>query len=92
MKIKLEEEKVKEGKFIKKYCKIHYKSLKCKVCKKYLKSNKNIGKMYKKNGNINKKTLKLHNNLSKKCDKCSNNTTKECSSKQLESYSKWFNK
>ena len=48
--------------------------------------------MYKKNGNINKKTLKLHNNLSKKCDKCSNNTTKECSSKQLESYSKWFNK
>ena len=87
MKIKLEEEK-----YIKKNCKIHYKSLKCKVCKKYLKSNKNLGKMFKKNGYINKKTLKLHNHWSKKCDKCSNNTTKECSSKQIESYSRWCNK
>ena len=48
--------------------------------------------MFKKNGYINKKTLKLHNHWSKKCDKCSNNTTKECSSKQIESYSRWYNK
>jgi hypothetical protein len=71
-------------------CRIHYKSKKCKSCKKYIQSNNKIGKIYKKNGKIHSTTLKVHNKLSNKCDKCSSIKTKKCNSKQIKNYSKWY--
>ncbi len=79
-----------DEKFIERACRLHYKSKKCKSCKKYKQSNNKIGKIYKKNGKISSKTLKKHNKLSKRCDICASNNTKRCNSKQIKNYSNWY--
>ena len=71
-------------------CRIHYKSKKCKSCKKYKIINNKIGKIYKNNGKVNSKTMKIYNKLSENCDKCSSNKAKKCNSKQLKNYTKWY--
>jgi hypothetical protein len=90
MVIKLNILEKNDEKFIEEACKLHYKSKKCKSCKKYKQINNKIGKIYKKNGKINSKTLKLYNKFSNKCDKCSSINAKKCNSKQIKNYSKWY--
>lgn len=90
MKTKLNILQENDNIFIENACKLHYKSLKCKSCKKYKQINKKIGKIYKKNGKVNNKTLKLFNKVSKKCDNCSSNNTKKCTPTQIKKYSKWY--
>lgn len=80
-------------KFFQYACRIHYKSRKCKTCKKYIKSNKNMGKLLKKNvqlSDISPKTLKRHFKISERCDKCAETNAKKCTPKQSLAYSKWF--
>ena len=89
-KTKLNILKDNDEKFVENACKIHYKSLKCKSCKKYKQINNKIGNIYKKNGKIKPKTLKLYNKFSSECDKCSSLNTKKCSPTQIKKYSKYL--
>ena len=79
--IKLNITEIDDKIFIDNACRIHYKSKKCKSCKKWKQHNNKIGKIYKNNGKINSKTLKLVSKLSNKCDKCSSNNPKKCNSR-----------
>ena len=72
------------NKMYKKECPVHFKSLKCKSCKK---NSEMISKISKKqmNAYLKNKTYKISNKteqkLSKqlaKCKKCKNNNTKKC--------------
>jgi len=84
MKTKINLLETDNNKFIESACKIRYKSLKCKSCKKYLQLNKKL------KNKQSSKTLKLHNKYSLICDKCSTTNPKKCTSKQLKLYSKWY--
>ena len=77
----------------KKRCAVHFKSLKCKSCKKSREMNtKEIKKQLK--AQLKKKTYKLSKKTEEKivkqmskCDRCKNNKTKKCNLKNYIEYS-----